>query len=173
MATVSTPLAGLAPTEAPAPSNLDQVMLARQMFWHNVVREMLTGLSAMGQARPELFDGRMAILTQGGERIPIGEVFPMFACALIGTPAEREASVAVECTVFRVRTPGGEVFTLPLHEIRALHTLTPELVKQLEQESLNQLGDEESPPTPFGLAAFKPPARQQPPPTTPTAKPPG
>ncbi len=122
---------------------------------------MLTGLSMMQGQPAEMFDGRFAILTRGGERIPIADVFPMFACALTGSADERAFSIAVECTVFRVRTPSGEVFTLPLHEVRGLHGLSPELVKQLEQESLGRLGGEENTSTPFGLAAYTSPSTPQ------------
>jgi hypothetical protein len=139
---------------APDPSD---VLALRQLFWHNVVREMLTGLSVMSASgqHKEMFDGRIGVLTHAGERIGIGEVFPMFACGIPGSAAERAASIAVECTVFRIRTPGGEVFTLPLHEIRGMHSLTPELVKQLEQEAMARLAEaDKEKPAPFGLAAF-------------------
>lgn len=134
--------------------DLSQVQVARDLYWQDIVREMLTGLSMMHGQPPEMFDGRFAVLTNGGERIPIAEVFPMFACALNGSADERAFSVAVECTVFRIRTPSGEVFTLPLHEVRGLHGLTPELVKLLEQESLERLGNDDRPSAPFGLAAY-------------------
>lgn len=140
------------------PPDLDRVTTQRQLFWENVVREMLTGLSVVSGAgnQPELFDGRIAILTRGGERIPIADVTPMFACGIPGTPAERAASIAVECTVFRVRTPGGEVFTLPLAEIRGLHALSPELMKEMEREAAQSAGeDPDGSGKPFGLAAFR------------------
>lgn len=184
---------------------MHQTAAARELFWHNVMREILTSLSIAGLARrdalaeraarerrelpaqaeaaieaaageqaertdpegPEesedegagFFDGRLAILTRGGERIPIAEVFPLFACGLNGNPGERWLSTAVECTVFQIRTPGGEVYTLPLHEMRGFHALTPELMKKLERtarrrdESKKKDGDEEE-RMPFGFAAF-------------------
>jgi hypothetical protein len=135
--------------------NLSLVTLQRQLFWENVVREMLTGLSMLRDSQPELFDGRIALLTRGGERIPIADVTPMFACGIPGSAAERAASIAVECTVFRVRTPGGEVFTLPLAEIRSLHTLTPELMQELEKEAGENAGEGGDNAKPFGLAAFR------------------
>jgi hypothetical protein len=107
------------------------------------------------EAQPELFDGRIAILTRGGERIPVAEVTPMFACGVPGSAAERAASIAVECTVFRIRTPGGEVFTLPLAEIRGLHALTPELMEELEQEARRAAEEGTDAGKPFGLAAFR------------------
>ncbi len=148
------PMAALAHEHA-HPHDLNQVTLARHLFWQNVVREMLTGLSMLQVSQPEVFDGRMGVLTNAGERIPIAEVFPMFACGVPGSAADRAASIAVECTVFRIRTPSGEMFTLPLHEIRGLHALTPELLKELEQSSIERMveADDEK-KRPFGLAAF-------------------
>ncbi|MGE3107644.1 MAG: hypothetical protein AB7G11_17030 [Phycisphaerales bacterium] len=146
-------LLALPSRERPA-ENLRNIQLSRDLYWENVVREMLTGLSMMQGQPAEMFDGRIAVLTRGGERIPIADVFPMFACALTNSAEERAFSVAVECTVFRIRTPSGEAFTLPLQEIRGLHALTPELVKRLEQESLERLGAPEASSTPFGFAAY-------------------
>lgn len=132
----------------------------RDLFWANVVREMLTGLSLLCQTQPELFDGRFSVLTHAGERIPIGQVFPLFACSMPTTDAEKFTSIAVQCTVFRIQTPSGEVFTLPIHEIRALHALTPQLIEQLQAAARSTEDDESddtaSHPTaePFGLAAY-------------------
>jgi hypothetical protein len=118
---------------------------------------MLTGLSMIQAQHPELFDGRTAVLTNAGERIPIAEVFPLFACGLPNSEQSKAASIAVECTVFRVRTPSGEMFTLPVQEVRALHSLTPELIKELEQAALTQGPSENgSAPGPFGFAAYSP-----------------
>lgn len=176
-----------------------EVLAARELFWHNVMREILTSLSVLcslrpsGQAAlppgrggegsdgagmnspaseeaghdqpprprfdPTLFDGRLAVLTKGGERIAIADVFPLFACG-INTPTERAMSVAVECTVFQIRTPGGHVHTLPLHEIRAFHALTPELMRRLEEIARRrqeaQRGERrlDGQQQPFGFAAF-------------------
>lgn len=137
-------------------SRLSGVSIMRHLFWENVVREMLTGLSMSRDAQPELFDGRIAVLTHGGERIPVAEVAPVFACGIPGSPAERAASIAVECTVFRIRTPSGEVFTLPLSEIRGVHTLSPELMQELAKEQrVDEEPDSEENTRPFGLAAFR------------------
>lgn len=140
---------------APRPEPITDVPLARRLFWENVVREMLTGLSMVRESQPELFDGRIAILTHGGERIPVAEVTPMFACGIPGSTAEKALSIAVECTVFRVRTPGGEVFTLPLGEIRALHALSAELMKEMEREAAARQTNSDEQPQPFGFAAFR------------------
>lgn len=145
-------------TEAAGAVDLDPAQLEaiRQVFWHNVVREMLSGLTAVAEKRPELMDGRFAVLTHGGERIPIARVEPVFAYTVRGTSAERRASAAVQLTVFRVSTPDGEVFTLPVQEVRGFHELTPELlarIQQIEDEQSKAAGEEE--PRPFGFAAFQ------------------
>jgi hypothetical protein len=136
---------------------LADVVHSRTLFWQDCVRQMLTGLSMIQAHHPELFDGRTAILTHGGERIPIAEVFPLFACGVPTPEQAKAASIAVECTVFRVRTPSGEMFTLPVHEVRALHSLTPELIKELEQTAMTQGPSENgAAPGPFGFAAYSP-----------------
>lgn len=104
-----------------------------------------------------LFDGRLAILTHAGERIPIADVVPLFACGINETETSKALSTAVECTVFQIRTPAGEVFTLPLHEMRAFHALTPELMRELERRSRvgeDNGGEEGEMQEPFGFAAF-------------------
>lgn len=181
------PHAPVLPAAQPAPDRSDPVRTqgVRELFWQNVIREMLTALStaamrrdAMVQAAkrkvmttsidtaegrvseaviapepPEdnLFDGRLALITTQGTRIPIAGVMPMFACGINTSDHERRLSVAVECTVFQIRTPTGEVYTLPLHEIRGFHALTPELVDSLKSQAMPtaQATDE-----PFGFAAF-------------------
>lgn len=140
------------------PMTVQEVLLTRRLYWHNVIREMLNSLSVMCQTQPEIFDGRFAVLTNKGERIAIETIFPLFACSLPNTPWEKETSIAVQCTIYRIVTPDGEVFTLPLHEIRGLHSLTAELVEQLQREAESQStspsGEESSARRPFGLAAF-------------------
>ncbi len=138
-------------------TDFSQIAERRSLFWEHVVREILTGLSIIGAKQQKLFDGRMGVLTYGGERIPIGAVVPMFACSTIkGGAQTRTEAIAVECTVFRVRTPAGEIYTLPLKEIRGIHAMTPELMDQIEKESMTRLADRDSidDPAPFGLAAF-------------------
>jgi hypothetical protein len=133
-----------------------QTTALRDLFWNNVVKDMLNGMSMLVETQPELFDGRFGILTRHGERIPIAHIHPLFACSVPGTQAERDVSAAVQCTVFRIQTPEGEVFTLPVQEIRALHTMTPELIEKLQSLSEQEAeGDKEpSDDHPFGLAAF-------------------
>ncbi len=182
-------------------ADLNRVTLARELFWQNVIREMLTSLSVLSAKMnrqcpqppaqtPEagdsenvtttnppppntpppsappplahqsnLFDGRLAVITTQGQRIPISQVFPLFACGIGGTESQKNLSLAVECTVFQIRTPGGEVFTLPLHEIRSFHALTEEIMSQLASEAM-QNGSLET-DEPFGFAAFTSLARDQ------------
>jgi hypothetical protein len=161
----------------------------REAFWHDMCREILTTLSAEGLRRrdrspavelpgggqlvtsvtagepePELFDGRMAVLTHGGERIAIGEVYPMLACGISGDDADRVVSQAVECSIFQILTPAGELWTIPLHEIRAFHALTPELMQQIEQagrqnRSRRHGGADRD--MPFGFEAYTSLAREE------------
>jgi hypothetical protein len=125
------------------------------VFWENIIGEMLMSMSAMIEKQEDVFDGRVAVLTKGGERVPIANVTPLFAMTMIDSKADRDASRAVQCTVFRITTPAGEVFTLPLHEIRALHSLTPELVERIQQEREEDDVDRHSIERPFGFAAFQ------------------
>lgn len=165
-------------------------MALREAFWHDMCREILTTLSVEGLRRreqaatmelpgggqmvssvspeapteSELFDGRMAILTHGGERIPIGEVYPMLACGISGDAADRAVSQAVECSIFQVLTPAGELYTIPVHEIRAFHALTPELMRQIEQagrDNRSQRRGAESREMPFGFEAYTSLARAE------------
>ena len=154
---------------------------AREMFWQNVTREMLTSLAmqraklaskaeairrdmeAKGEDPGELdhlpgFDGRMAIVTSLGERIPIADITPLFACSIGGTSRERALSEDVQCTVFQIRTPTGEVYTFPVHEIRGLHALTEEAMQTLQEEAAGESGGVSG--APFGFAAFTSLARE-------------
>lgn len=157
-------------------------MALREAFWHDMCREILTTLSAEGMRRrtqspamelpgggqlvssvtptepePELFDGRMAVLTHGGERIAIGEVHPMLACGIQGDEADRVVSQAVECSIFQIKTPAGELYTIPVHEIRAFHALTPELMQKIEEagrQNRSQRRGSEGRDMPFGFEAY-------------------
>lgn len=172
-----------------APQDLVQV---RELFWNNVIREILTALSAMtiaaqeahaardraaelassagtvktveGDDEADPFDGRMAVMLHNGTRVPIAGVMPLFACGVPGTAGERSLSMAVECTVFQITTPAGEAYTLPLHEIRGFHTLTDELMAQVTQAAQNAESEESE--SPFGFAAFTSLARGIPAPAT-------
>lgn len=152
------------------------VLARRELFWHNVMREILTSLSVLRLKRSDApydpqaeermrqtFDGRLAIITTLGNRIPIAEVHPVFACSVTGTSSARQLSADVQCTVFQIRTPSGEVHTLPLHEMRGFHALTPELMAKLEAQAaaanLAQ-GGKPKPDEPFGFGAFTSIARE-------------
>ncbi|MAY74287.1 MAG: hypothetical protein CMJ31_06095 [Phycisphaerae bacterium] len=155
----------------------------REVFWHNVMREILSGLAAAaassagrlsatasgaatgGSPVSELFDGRLAVMTRLGQRIPIADVVPMFACSIRTNPDgsrmsanERMLSNDVQCTIFQIRTPTGEVYTLPVHEIVSFHTLSEQLIKRLEEaaEEAATLGAPIDPKErrPFGFAAY-------------------
>jgi len=161
----------------PGPSPSD-VLHTRELFWNNVIREILSTLataSAMGQSHEgvleadqtphpsDVLDGRLAVITLQGARIPIASVTPLFACGVPGNDQERVLSMDVECTVFQIETPTGEVFTLPLHEIRSFHALTDELMERLREAARAQAEEDEQPQAqePFGFAAFTSLARSR------------
>lgn len=100
------------------------------------------------------FDGRLAIVTVQGVRIAIADVFPLFACSIEGSDVARELSADVQCTVFQIRTPQGEVFTLPVHEIRSFHSLSEELMAQIEAASARTNSAGTKTTVPFGFGAF-------------------
>ncbi|MEL6328088.1 MAG: hypothetical protein AAFR38_00365 [Planctomycetota bacterium] len=161
----------------------------RETFWQNVMREILSALAATaaasggrlsatasgaaqgGSPESELFDGRLAIITRLGQRIPIADIVPVFSCGIGNEQPtaddqktiERHKMLAndVTCTVFQIRTPGGEVYTLPLHEIASFHALSDQLIERLnlaaqQQQAMQQQMQRAHQPaaTPFGFAAF-------------------
>lgn len=152
------------------------IAATRELFWHNVIREFLMSLSVMwaqrsdGEVQPheaeDVFDGRIAIITAQGARIAIGAVYPLFACSLSDTDADRTLSMQVECTVFQIETPEGQAFTLPLSEIRGFHSLSSELMEQIKAASHDTQPEPGDDPMPFGFAAFTSLARARKEPTT-------
>ena len=160
-----------------------QAAFRREAFWHNVVREILNALAATaatlsgrlsadaaGAATTpapdhEMFDGRMAVITRLGQRIPIADVYPVFACSLPSSSGPRDRALAadVQCSIFQIRTPAGEVYTLPVHEIVSVHALSESLVRQMEAAATAQTtGLDGQPQTaPFGFAAFTSLARSE------------
>lgn len=149
------------PERAPHVEPIANLGETRSLFWQNVVREVLMTFPMLASRRPEVSDGRIAVLTRHGERIPLCEVEPLFPCS-IASPEAQALCVAVQATVFNVRTPSGEMFTIPLEEIRGLHTLTDELMKALENEARSHAsGEGEGESEPFGFAAFSSLRRQQ------------
>ena len=173
---------------------MPSTLKSREIFWQNVMREMLTSL-AMQRAKLiskinehlqqaedkesetedrdpaekekdaaliasilEDFDGRMAIVTSLGERIPIADITPLFACSIGGTSHTRALSEDVQCTIFQIRTPSDEVYTFPIQEIRGFHALTAQAMQELEANAeANASGSTD---TPFGFAAFTSLARE-------------
>ncbi len=109
----------------------------------------------IGADPDNIFDGRMAVITALGQRIAIAAIQPVFACGVRGRDGPDWLSTTVECTVFEIRTPGGQAFTLPVHEIRCFHSLTPELLDQIRTAARaaggSEAGDADQP---FGFAAY-------------------
>jgi len=151
-----------------------RVQARRDLFWSNVVRDSLMAMasaaaSSSSRLSPtptaaqhsiapidDLFDGRMGIITTLGQRIPIADIFPVFACSAVGSQVDRERSADVQCSVFRITTPSGEAYTLPISQIIGIHSLSEELVQQLEAAAEDiQDEDHESIETrPFGFGAY-------------------
>lgn len=164
---------------------LTPTIRARELFWSNVVREIMLSLWAAseranteggGQSeassddpaehekrvplapdahtpRGNLLDGRFSVVTNTGLRVPIAQVQPVFGCGVLGKQnREHWLSQAVECTVFQIRTPQGEVFTLPVHAVRAFHSLSEDAMEQLGQAA--RASEEEAQHAPFGFAAY-------------------
>ncbi len=164
----------------PIPSTTNQrahtaplVTARRDLFWSNVVRDTLMALAtaaahsagrlnegpvaAAHSTDPvhDLFDGRMGVVTTLGQRIAIADVFPVFACTAVGDPETRQRSEDVQCTVFQITTPAGEIYTLPVSHIHAVHTLSEDLLRQLEAQAIaTENEDDPESPHPFGFAAF-------------------
>lgn len=183
--------------------DMEDTLKARELFWANVVREILCSLAeasqlaseerarreeerarqpaplspealmapsggpdgqpgpdrsagppALGDRHPDVLDGRICVITTFGERIPIAEVKPLFAMGVDHSAETRALSIAVECSVFQIRTPKGMVFTLPIHEIRSVRAVSEELMTEIERER-----GEDDPERPFGFAAFTSMAR--------------
>ena len=97
----------------PIPTDPQAAIARRELFWNNVIREMLTALSVMRLARDsqvydpqaeehlrDTFDGRLAVVTSLVARIPIAEVHPLFACSVNSSAEQGEISEQVQCTVF-------------------------------------------------------------------------
>ncbi len=134
-----------------------ETKLLREMLWHNVVREMMCALCLeTGQAdasdKPRVLDGRLTVITFRGERIPIGAVRPLINFGVGTTRQEKMLSMMLQGTVFQIVTPDGDVFTLPLHEIRGLHALSESIMQQLQAAA--QSVESAEPGKPFGFAAF-------------------
>lgn len=154
-----------------------RTQIRRDVFWQNVCREILMALAAAAshasgrldegpaaaQNSPspvaELFDGRMGLITTLGQRIPIADVVPMFAYSMAGCADDRARSGDVQCTVFRITTPTGETYTLPITQIVGVHSLSASLIEQIEDSQDEQ--DDEQERIPFGFGAYTSLARSE------------
>ena len=164
---------------APDPFPVARVQIRRDVFWQNVVREILMGLAAAAaesagrtgtgptdaemssSPTSHLFDGRMAIMTVSGQRIPIADVYPMFAFSVPGDAETRARSGDVQCTVFRITTPTGENFTLPISQITGVHSLSQSLIEKIEQAEEALEGGAPEDRIPFGFGAYTSLARSE------------
>lgn len=149
-------IAGIRPPEIPTINRLREL---RDVYWQNVVREMLAAFAILTHRMPQIIDGRVSIITSLGERIPVAGVEPLFPCTVVNDPRERQLCIAVQCTVFNIRTPAGEIVTIPLHEIVSVRVLSDELMRELE-EAFNKSGVNGEKSEPFGFAAFTSLAKQ-------------
>lgn len=154
-----------------------RTQIRRDVFWQNVCREILMALAAAashasgrldeGPAAAEnspspvneLFDGRMGLITTLGQRIPIADVVPMFAYSMAGCADDRARSGDVQCTVFRITTPTGETYTLPISQIVGVHSLSASLIEQIEDSEEGQ--EDEQGRIPFGFGAYTSLARSE------------
>ena len=169
-----------APAHAPDPCPVARVQNRRDVFWQNVCREILMGLAAAaaessgrtgtgptdaqmsGSPVSELFDGRMAVLTVSGQRIPIADIYPVFAFSVMGDEEARGRSNDIQCTVFRITTPTGENFTLPLSQIVSVHSLSQSLIEKMEQaQAALDASDSDAEQVPFGFKAYTSLARSE------------
>ncbi len=142
----------VAAIQAPNVPTMQRLGELREVYWQNVAREMLVAFATLSRTTPDIMDGRVSVLTSLGERIPVADVEPLFPCSVVGDPKSRDLCMAVQCTVFNIRTPMGEIVTLPLHEIISVRVLSDDLLRQLEAASSRVSSGKES--EPFGFAAY-------------------
>ncbi len=152
-------------------SPVARTLARRDVFWNNVVREILMALAsaaAVSSGRldtgpvaanastspvDDLFDGRMGVITTLGQRIPIADIIPVFACSMPACDADRARANDVQCTVYRITTPTGESYTLPISQIIGVHSLTEALIEQLEDAAAEE-EEGEAERVPFGFGAY-------------------
>lgn len=157
-------------SQPPAP----RIQARRDVFWQNVCKEILMALAsaaaessgrlgtgpstAEASTSPvsELFDGRMGVITALGQRIPIADVTAVFSCSLPRSDLDRSISTDVQCSIFRITTPTGETYTLPLSQIIGVHSVSRSLIEHLEEQNES---DEDK--IPFGFAAYTSLARSE------------
>ncbi len=159
----------------------ERVLLRRNVFWNNVVRDILMAMATAAtkttgrvsptvtgaQASPEpiddMFDGRVGVITTLGQRIPIADIYPVFSCSSVVPGVDRSVATDVQCTIFRIKTPTGESYTLPISQISGVHSLSAELVEQLERaaEEGSHIDQDHIDGAPFGFAAYTSLARAE------------
>ena len=101
----------------------------------------------------------MGVITTLGQRIPIADITPVFACSMSGCPEDRSISGDVQCTIFRINTPTGESYTLPISQIIGVHSVSESLLDHLSENEA-AINEEES-RVPFGFAAYTSLARSE------------
>lgn len=162
------------------PHTASMVQARRDVFWQNVTREVLMAMAAAaaassGRVSPtpkgaanspspvsNMFDGRMGIITTLGQRIPIADVIPVFAVSKPGCAEDRLRSNDVQCSVFRISTPTGESYTLPIHHIAGIHSMSDALANQLEAAArAMEEKDSDGNRLPFGFGAYTSLARSE------------
>jgi hypothetical protein len=153
---LATAIASIAAPEIPTMNRLGEL---REVYWQNVTREMLVAFAILAHSNPDIMDGRVSIITALGERIPVSGVEPLFSCSIVDDPKARALCMAVQSTVFNIRTPVGEIVTLPLNQIVSVRVLSDELLRQLEAAASRVSAGGES--EPFGFAAYTSLSKQQ------------
>lgn len=151
-----------------------RIQARRDVFWQNVCKEILMALAsaaaessgrlgtgpsaAQASTSPvdQLFDGRMGVITTLGQRIPIADVTAVFSCSMPANDLDRSISTDVQCSIFRITTPTGETYTLPLSQIIGVHSVSQSLIEQLEDQN-----EPEEDGVPFGFAAYTSLARAE------------
>ena len=157
--------------QASGPTPVMRTQARRDVFWSNVVREILMALASAAAASSgrldtgpaaanassspvdDLFDGRMGVITTLGQRIPIADIMPVFSCSMPGCDSDRSRSNDVQCTVYRITTPSGESYTLPISQIIGVHSLSQSLVENLEDDQGSDMESDQN-RVPFGFAAY-------------------
>jgi hypothetical protein len=144
----------------------ERLSALRELFWQNVIREILASLvvlslkltakggTATNVDGDDALDGRLGLITTQGQRIPIARIFPVFSASVGRSPSQITLSTILESSVFQVHTPGGEVYTLPIQDVRGFHALTEALMDQVEKNSRTPPTDGQERNEPFGFAAF-------------------
>lgn len=163
-----------APQSQPATIAVTRVQARRDVFWQNVCREILMSLAAAAAQSSgrlgtgpsdaesstspvsELFDGRMGVITTLGQRIPIADVTVVFSCSFPGNELDRSISADVQCTIFRITTPTGETYTLPVSQVIGIHSVSNSLIEQMDDQ--NESDDDK---VPFGFGAYTSLARSE------------